>query len=89
MTSFSNERLVIPNNNIWGSLIKNITSEKTRRVDLVVKISFEADINQLETIFTEEVQANDLVLVEPKPTIELHKQHETHLEYIVRLGEYR
>jgi len=84
MLSFNNERLVIPNNNIWGSLIRNITSESTRRVDLVFKISFDADIEQLEKIFTEEVNKVSAVLTEPAPTIELNKQHETYLEFIVR-----
>ncbi len=84
LLSFNNERLVIPNNSIWGGLIRNITSESTRRVDLVFKISFDADIEQLEKIFTEEVNKFDAVLSEPSPTIALHKQHETHLEFIVR-----
>jgi len=84
MLSFNNEKLIIPNNSIWGSLIRNITSESTRRVDLVFKVSFDADIDQLERIFREEVNAVSAVLSEPAPSIELHKQHETHLEFIVR-----
>lgn len=84
MLSFSNEKLIIPNNNIWGSLIKNVTSEKERRIDLVFKISFEADIDQVEKIFKEEIKANSLILEEPAVVIRLHKQLETHLEYIVR-----
>jgi len=84
MLSFNNERLVIPNNSIWGDLIRNITSESTRRVDLVFKISFDTDIEQIEKIFTEEVNKLDAVLAEPAPTIALNKQHETHLEFIVR-----
>jgi len=84
LLSFSNERLVVPNNNIWGNLIRNITSETTRRVDLVFKISFDADIEQIEKIFIEEVNKVTSVLSRPEPIIELHKQHETHLEFIVR-----
>jgi small conductance mechanosensitive channel len=84
MLSFNNERLVIPNNSIWGSLIRNITSETTRRVDLVFKISFDADIDQVEKIFNEEISAIAAILVNPKPIIQLHKQHETHYEFIVR-----
>ncbi len=84
MLSFNNERLVIPNNNIWGNLIRNITSESTRRVDLVFKVSLEADIEPLVQIFTEEVNKLDAVLTDPSPTIALNKQHETHLEFIVR-----
>lgn len=84
MLSFNNERLVIPNNSIWGSLIRNITSESTRRVDLVFKISFDADIEQLEKIFNEELNKLDTVLSDPAPIIALNKQFETHLEFIVR-----
>lgn len=84
MLSFNNERLVIPNNSIWGSLIRNITSESTRRVDLVFKVSFDADLELLDKIFHEEVAANSAVLENPAPVIALNKQHETHLEFIVR-----
>jgi len=84
MLSFNNERLVIPNNSIWGSLIRNITSETTRRIDLVFKISFDANLEQVEKIFTQEVAAAPAVLSEPAPTIQLNKQHETYFEYIVR-----
>lgn len=84
MLSFSNEKLIIPNNNIWGSLIKNITSEKERRIDLVFKISFDADLDRVEAIFNEEVKAHSAILSEPAVAIKLHKQLETHLEYIVR-----
>lgn len=31
--SFDNQRLIIPNNKIWGDIIKNVTSQETRRVD--------------------------------------------------------
>ena len=38
--SWDNQRVVVPNNKIWGDVITNITGNDTRRVDMVFGISY-------------------------------------------------
>ncbi|NIQ95011.1 MAG: mechanosensitive ion channel family protein, partial [Desulfuromonadales bacterium] len=64
-----NKVIVIPNKNVWGNIITNVTASDTRRVDLVFGISYDDSIPQAVKILEEAVQAHPLVLKEPEPTI--------------------
>ncbi|GAL12489.1 potassium efflux system KefA protein [Vibrio astriarenae] len=44
--TIDNQRLVIPNNKIWGDVINNITAERVRRVDMVFGIGYGDDIDK-------------------------------------------
>mgnify|MGYP000134418918 CR=1 FL=1 len=37
---------MIPNKNVWGSVITNVTASGTRRVDMVFEISYEDSIRE-------------------------------------------
>ncbi len=80
-----NHRLVIPNNRIWGNIIRNITSQDMRRVDLSVGVSYEDDIERVEALLSEIVSAEDRVKSEPEPTIRLHNLGESAVEFTVRV----
>ena len=80
-----NHRLVIPNNRIWGNIIRNITSQDMRRVDLSVGVSYEDDIERVEALLAEIVAAENRVKFEPEPTIRLHNLGESAVEFTVRV----
>ncbi len=80
-----NHRLVIPNNRIWGNIIRNITSQDMRRVDLSIGVSYEDDIERVEALLAEIVAAEDRVKSEPEPTIRLHNLGESAVEFTVRV----
>ena len=80
-----NHRLVIPNNRIWGNIIRNITSQDMRRVDLSVGVSYEDDIERVESLLAEIVAAEERVKSEPGPTIRLHNLGESAVEFTVRV----
>ena len=64
-----NQRKIIPNGSISNATITNITANPTRRIDLVIGISYDDDIREarsiLETILAEESR----ILAEPAPFI--------------------
>jgi small conductance mechanosensitive channel len=82
--TFDNQSLVIPNNMIWGSVITNVTAQRTRRVDLTFGISYADDIENAERVFREIVTANDKVLSSPEPMIHLHELADSSVNFIVR-----
>jgi len=82
--TFDNQKLVVPNNNIWGAVITNVTAQRTRRVDLVFGISYGDDIEKAEKVLHEIVEAYDAVLEDPEPTIRLHELAESSVNFIVR-----
>jgi len=82
--TFDNQKLVVPNNKIWGAVITNLTAQRTRRVDLVFGISYDDDIEKAEKVLHEIVRAHDAVLDEPEPMIRLHELGDSSVNFIVR-----
>jgi len=82
--TFDNQRLVVPNNKIWGSVITNVTAQQTRRIDLVFGISYGDDLDQAESVLNEVINAHEAVLEDPPPTIKLHELGEFSMNIIVR-----
>lgn len=82
--TFDNQALVIPNNLIWSTVIKNVTAQRTRRIDLTFGISYSDDIRKAERVFLEIVNDHELVLDSPEPMIRLSELAESSVNFIVR-----
>ena len=84
IVTFDNQTLVVPNNKIWGDVIKNVTAQKVRRVDLVFGIGYGDDIEHAERVLHEIVVANEKVLKKPEPNIRLHTLADSSVNFVVR-----
>lgn len=82
--TFDNQLLIVPNKQIWGGVIRNITHQTTRRVDLTFGIGYSDDIPKAEKVLNEIVASHEKVLQEPKPVIKLHELGESSVNFIVR-----
>lgn len=82
--TLDNQRLIIPNNKIWGDTINNITAEHQRRVDMTFGIGYGDNIEHAETILKSIVEAHEKVQKFPSPTIKLHLLGESSVDFIVR-----
>lgn len=84
IVTFDNQKLIVPNNKIWGDVIRNVNAAATRRVDLVFGIGYGDDIAAAEAVLNEIIAAHELVLADPAPTIKLHTLGESSVDFIVR-----
>jgi small conductance mechanosensitive channel len=82
--TFDNQTLVMPNSKIWGDVIKNVTAQEKRRVDMTFGIGYGDDIPKAEKVLTEIVTSHDKVLDDPAPVIRLHTLNESSVDFIVR-----
>ena len=78
------QTLIVPNSKIWGDVIRNVTSQPTRRVDLVFGISYEDDIAKAESVLADIIASNDKVLDDPEPVIKLHTLNDSSVDFVVR-----
>jgi small conductance mechanosensitive channel len=78
------QTLVVPNSKIWGDVIRNVTAQTTRRVDMIFGISYEDEIPKAERVLQEIVDAHDKVLEDPEPMIKLHTLGDSSVDFIVR-----
>ncbi len=79
-----NQTLVIPNSKIWGDVIKNVTAQTQRRVDMLFGISYQDDIPQAEKLFEAILAAHPKVLADPEPVVRLHNLGDSSVDFIVR-----
>jgi small-conductance mechanosensitive channel len=82
--TFDNQLLVVPNKQIWGGIIRNITHQETRRVDMTFGIGYSDDIPKAEKVLMEIVTSHDKVLDDPEPVVKLHTLGESSVDFIVR-----
>jgi small conductance mechanosensitive channel len=84
LTTPDNQTITIPNSNVWGSIITNVTVNDTRRVDLVFGIGYADDEDKAQKILEEVVSAHPLVLDDPAPVIRLHELADSSVNFICR-----
>jgi len=82
--TFDNQTLVVPNNQVWRNVIKNLTGQPTRRIDLLFGISYGDDVEKAERVLHEIVAANDKILKQPEAVIRLHELGDSSVNFIVR-----
>ncbi|MFA0152069.1 mechanosensitive ion channel family protein, partial [Vibrio sp. 10N.261.46.C10] len=79
-----NQRLVIPNNKIWGDVINNITAESIRRVDMVFGIGYQDDIDKAKKVFMDILTSDPRVLETPEPMVRVHSLNDSSVDFVVR-----
>lgn len=82
--TFDNQLLVVPNTQIWGGVIRNVTHQDKRRVDMTFGIGYSDDIPAAEQVLAEVVAAHDKVLEDPEPVIRLHELGDSSVNFVVR-----
>ena len=82
--TFDNQEMVIPNTKIWGNIIRNVTSQDRRRIDLTAQIGHDVDIDRAEAILQEIIAADERILTEPPPLVKANKINDYAIEFIVR-----
>jgi small conductance mechanosensitive channel len=79
-----NQRIIVPNSEIWGSVITNVTANDTRRVDLSFGVGHKADLRRVEEVLRETLAEHPLVLAEPAPAVQLQEIRESGVVFICR-----
>jgi small conductance mechanosensitive channel len=82
--TLDNQRLVVPNNMIWQDVIKNVTAQRVRRIDLVFGVSYSDDLDKVESVLAEIVDGHEAVLDSPEPMIKMHELADSSVNFIVR-----
>lgn len=71
-----NRRIIVPNSELFGSTIENVTFHDTRRVDVAVGTDYAADLDQTRRILEGVIDAEEAKLAD-----------KTHQVYLLELGD--
>ncbi len=87
-----NQLIIVPNNKIISDIITNINAKDTRRIDLVVGISYSDDMAQTRNILKGLAEADSRILTDPAPTIAVAELADSSVNLVfrpwVKTGDY-
>lgn len=84
MRSGDNKQIIVPNGQIMGSTITNFSAKPTRRLDLVIGVSYGDDLKQVRAVLEDILAHDERILPEPSPTIGVLALGESSVDFAVR-----
>lgn len=82
--TFDNQTLIVPNNKLWGDVIKNITLQHERRIDLEFHVGLNEDVGKVRHLIHEVLQGVEELLDNPTPSIEFNELTPYSMVIVVR-----
>jgi len=79
-----NIQIIIPNSSVYGAVIKNYSAHDTRRIDLVMGVSYNDDLGTAKRIIEETLTKEARVLADPAPTIAVSELADSSVNFVVR-----
>jgi len=84
LKSPDNIKITVPNSQIYGATISNYNGNDTRRIDLVMGISYDDNIQTAIDTIRRIVTAHELVLADPEPQIAVSNLGDSSVDLVVR-----
>jgi small conductance mechanosensitive channel len=79
-----NVRIIVPNSKVWGERIKNFSANATRRIDLVVGVSYEDDLQAVKATLEAILASDPRVLEEPAAVVDVLELASSSVNFAVR-----
>jgi len=79
-----NKTIFVPNGKLIGDNIINYSTKPTRRIDLVIGVSYDADLSHVKKVLENILSREDRILQEPEPTIGVLELADNSVNFAVR-----
>jgi len=79
-----NKHIVVPNAAILKGNIVNVSRKSTRRIDLIIRVSYQSDLKHVKQVLEAVVLTNEKVLKEPGLLIAVSELAESSVNFVVR-----
>lgn len=84
MRTGDNKQILIPNSAVTGGNITNYSAKPTRRVDLVIGISYDDDIKKAHEVLNRILGEKDYILQDPAWTVAVSELGDNSVNFVVR-----
>ncbi|MDT8369423.1 MAG: mechanosensitive ion channel [Longimicrobiales bacterium] len=84
LTTPDNVRIIVPNSQISSATIRNFSANHTRRIDLVVGVGYEDDLDLAMRTIREIVTADERVLTDPELQVAVSEMADSSVNFVVR-----
>ncbi len=82
--SGDNVKVVVPNSQVYGQTLKNFSANETRRIDLVMGVGYDDDLQVAQDTILNVLHSDERVLDEPGPTVAVHELGDSSVDFVVR-----
>lgn len=79
-----NKQVIVPNGQIMDSIITNYSAKETRRVDMVIGVSYADDLDKVRKTLQDIIAADDRILEDPAPVIAVAALADSSVNFNVR-----
>ncbi|RUO23638.1 mechanosensitive ion channel protein [Aliidiomarina iranensis] len=79
-----NKIVMVPNSRITGNEITNFSQEPIRRVDMVIGVSYDADLKKTKEVLMEVISSDERMLQDPAPRVSVNALNDSSVDFIVR-----
>ncbi|GLT17157.1 mechanosensitive ion channel protein [Vibrio zhanjiangensis] len=79
-----NKMVVVPNSSVISGPITNFSRHQTRRIDLVIGVSYRADLQKTKQLLTEICHADSRILKDPEVKVGVHALADSSVNFVVR-----
>ncbi len=85
LTTPDNKSVIVPNSSIYSGNIINYSAKETRRVDLVVGVSYDADLSEVKSILKKIAGEDERVLSDPAPLVAVSELADNSVNLVMRM----
>ena len=79
-----NVKIIIPNSQVMSGSINNFSAHSTRRVDMVLGVSYGDDLEKVKQIIHKLLAADERVLEDPEPIVAVSNLGDSSVDFVVR-----
>ncbi len=83
--TFDNRRIIVPNNEIFGGNIENVSHHAIRRVDVAVGTEYSADIDKTREVLMAAAKGTENTLSDPEHVVYLNELGGSSIDWAVRV----
>ena len=84
LRSGDNKEITVSNGSIYGNTIVNYSSRDTRRIDMVVGISYESDLKKAKELLYKIISEDARILKDPAPVVAVAELADSSVNLVVR-----
>jgi len=85
MATGDNVQIIVPNSEVWGGAVKNYSYHEKRRVDLVIGVGYDDDLNVARTSIMETIEADSRSLSDPVPLVAVTELADSSVNFVIRV----
>ncbi|MFO7920522.1 mechanosensitive ion channel family protein [Rhodobacteraceae bacterium W635] len=85
LATLDNVQVIVPNANVWGSVITNYSVYDTRRAEWTFGVSYGSNLAEAERVIRDTILSDPRALTDPEPFIQVNNLGASSVDFLVRV----